>query len=66
MEEGGNIVTIGSSTQLAYHLALPVSNAMVEIINGEEKPLNRDKYYTPGSILQMTVDNNQISTSGLN
>jgi hypothetical protein len=66
MEAGGNIVTIGSSTQLAYHLKLPVANAMVEIVNGEEKTLGRDKYYTPGSILQMVVDNNQIATSGLN
>ena len=66
LEQGGNIVTIGSSTQLAYHLKLPVTDAMVEIVNGEEKPLGRDKYYTPGSILRITVDNNQISTSGLN
>ncbi len=65
LNEGGNIVTIGSSTQLAYHLKLPVTNAMVEIVNGEEKPLPRDKYYTPGSILSMSVDNNQPATSGL-
>jgi Zinc carboxypeptidase len=66
MEAGGNIVTIGSSTQLAYHLKLPVSNAMVEIVNGEEKTLGRDKFYTPGSILQMIVDNNQMAASGSN
>jgi Zinc carboxypeptidase len=66
LEQGGNIVTIGSSTQLAYHLKLPVSNAMVEIVNGEEKNLGRDKYYTPGSILQMMVDNDQAATSGTN
>jgi Zinc carboxypeptidase len=66
MEAGGSVVTIGSSTQLAYHLKLPVTNAMVEIVNGEEKILGRDKYYTPGSILQMTVDNNQPATAGLN
>ncbi len=66
LEQGGNIVTIGSSTQLAYHLKLPVTNAMVEIVNGEEKILNRDKFYTPGSILQMTVDNDQVAASGLN
>ena len=66
LEQGGNIVTIGSSTQLAYHLKLPVSDAMVEIVNGEEKPLGRDKFYTPGSILQVTVDNNQVATSGSN
>jgi hypothetical protein len=28
MEEGGNVVTIGSSTNLAYHLGVPVSNAL--------------------------------------
>ncbi len=66
LEQGGNIVTIGSSTQLAYHLKLPVSDAMVDIVNGEEKPLPRDKYYSPGSILQMTVDNNQNAMAGLN
>ena len=66
LEQGGNIVTIGSSTQLAYHLKLPVSNAMVEIVNGEEKTLPRDKYYTPGSILQMNVDNSQSAMAGLN
>ena len=66
LEAGGNIVTIGSSTQLAYHLKLPVTNGMVEIVNGEEKALGRDKYYTPGSILQMMVDNNQAATAGAN
>ena len=66
LEQGGNIVTIGSSTQLAYHLKLPVADAMVEIVNGEEKALVRDKFYTPGSILRMQVDNNQPATSGLN
>lgn len=65
MEQGGKVVTIGSSTQLAYHLNLPVTNAMVEIVAGEEKPLGRDKYYTPGSILQMVVDNRQKAMSGL-
>ncbi|HEX2684850.1 MAG TPA: peptidase, partial [Ferruginibacter sp.] len=66
LEQGGNIVTIGSSTQLAYHLKLPVTNAMTEIINGEEKVLPKDKFYTPGSILQMHVDEEQTATAGLN
>ena len=66
LEQGGNIVTIGSSTQLAYHLKLPVTDAMVEIENGIEKPLSREKFYTPGSILRVTTDNSLISASGLN
>jgi len=56
LEAGGNIVTIGSSTNLAYHLNLPVRNAMVEIINGEEKRLPAEKYYVPGSVLNVGVD----------
>lgn len=56
LEDGGNIVTIGSSTNLAYHLNLPVRNAMVEIIKGEEKKLPSEKFYVPGSVLNVEVD----------
>lgn len=66
LEQGGNIVTIGSATQLAFHLKLPVADAMTEIVNGEEKALGRDKYYTPGSILRMQVNNAEPAASGLN
>ena len=66
LEQGGNIVTIGSSTNLAYHLHLPVSNAMVEIVNDEEKPLPREKYYTPGSIVQALINTDEVATAGLN
>lgn len=66
IEQGGNIVTIGSSTNLAYHLHLPVSNAMVEIVNDEEKPLPREKYYTPGSIVQAMINTAETATAGLN
>jgi len=65
LEEGGDIVTIGSSTQLAYHLNLPVTNAMVEIVNGEEKTLTREKYFTPGSILRVSIDQDLVSASGM-
>ncbi len=56
-ENGGTIVTIGSSTNLAYHFGLPIKNALVEIVNGGERPLPREKYYVPGSILDARVDN---------
>jgi len=65
LEQGGNIVTVGSSSQLAYHLKLPVSDAMVEIENGQVRTLGREKYYTPGSILKVTTDNKLMSVSGL-
>lgn len=65
MEQGGTVVTIGSSTQLAYHLKLPVTDAIVEIDNGTEKTLSREKYYIPGSILKVAVNNKEMAAAGM-
>ncbi|HAO47727.1 MAG TPA: peptidase [Chitinophagaceae bacterium] len=65
MEQGGTVVTIGSSTQLAYHLKLPVTDAMVEIENGAEKVLSREKFYTPGSILKVSVNTAEMAAAGM-
>ncbi len=50
---GGTIVAIGTSTALAEHAGLPVSNHLVD---EEGRPLPREKYFTPGSILEMKVE----------
>jgi hypothetical protein len=61
LEDGGQVITIGGSTQLAYMLDLPVSNALVERSpTGGEKVLAADKFFVPGSVLRVAVD----STSG--
>jgi hypothetical protein len=65
LEEGGNIVTIGSSTNLAYHLNLPVRNALVELVNGQEQRLPGEKYYIPGSILRVSVDSTEQAAWGM-
>jgi len=65
LEAGGKIVTIGTSTNLAYHLGLPVKNAMTEIFNGQERNLPNDKYYVPGSILRVHLDSTQNATWGM-
>jgi hypothetical protein len=65
MEDGGSVVTIGSSTNLAYHLDLPVRNALVEMRNGQEQRLPNEKYYIPGSVMSVSVDNYQPSTWGM-
>ncbi len=66
MEAGGSVVTIGSSTNLAYHLGLPVKNALVEMSStGQERPLPAEKYYVPGSILQVNLDSTQQATWGM-
>ncbi|WP_245395509.1 M14 family metallopeptidase [Anthocerotibacter panamensis] len=66
VEGGGTIITIGSSTNLAYHLKLPIANALVERSSqGTEKPLPKEKFYVPGSILQAGVDTSNPLASGL-
>lgn len=65
LEEGGNIVAIGSSTNLAYHLKLPVRNALVEMVNGQEQRLPGEKFYIPGSVLRVRDNPNDESSWGL-
>ncbi len=65
IEEGGNVVTIGSSTNLAYHLGVPVSNALVEMVNGQQQRLPGEKYYIPGSVLRVSVDSTEQAAWGM-
>ena len=67
LENGGKIITVGAATSLAYHLDLPVSNALVEMgSDGKEKALTGEKYYIPGSVLEMFVDNSNPANHGMN
>ncbi|MFP5039942.1 M14 metallopeptidase family protein [Parasediminibacterium sp. JCM 36343] len=66
LEAGGNIVTIGSSTNLAMHLGVPVKDALTEIINGEEKKLPGEKFYIPGTILRASIDSASPAAWGMN
>lgn len=66
LEQGGRIITIGSSANLAYHLQLPVKSALTEIgPNGQERRPPGDKYYVPGSILRIKLDSTQRATWGM-
>ncbi|MCE7041444.1 M14 metallopeptidase family protein [Dyadobacter sp. CY312] len=66
LEAGGKIVTIGSSTSLAYHLGLPVRNAITELTpEGESRPLPNEKYFIPGSILNVSVDTTAKASWGM-
>jgi len=65
LEAGGQVVTIGSATNLAAHLQLPVSNAIVETVGGVEKRLPSTKYYVPGSVLSVSVDKNIPANWGM-
>ncbi|HVH13870.1 MAG TPA: M14 metallopeptidase family protein [Longimicrobium sp.] len=58
LENGGTILTIGGSTSLARHLGLPIEDHLVEAgADGQPRHLPREKYYIPGSILRVSVDN---------
>ncbi len=66
LEAGGSILTIGTSTNLGYHVGLPVANALIERFgDGGERPLSRDKFYIPGSVLQVSVDNTNPLAYGM-
>jgi hypothetical protein len=66
LEAGGSIITIGSSTNLGYHLNLPIADALVERTqDGEIKALPREKYFVPGSIVQVKVDTSMPIAHGL-
>ena len=66
LEKGGDIVTIGSSTNVAYQLGLPVQNALTETkADGKESPLPGDKFYIPGSLLKAGLASNQPSNWGM-
>ena len=58
LENGGTVLTIGGSTALARHLGLPIEDHLVEAgPDGQPRHLPREKYYVPGSILRVAVDN---------
>ncbi len=66
VEEGGTLLAIGSSAAIGRYFGLPIANAMVERLpNGTERPLSRDKYYIPGSILRVSVDGTNPVAYGL-
>jgi len=60
VRDGGAAIAIGSSAVLAEHAGLPVTNHLME--NG--RPLTREQYFTPGSILDMKIDSGSPLTHG--
>jgi zinc carboxypeptidase len=57
VESGGTLIAIGNGTELAIALGVAVSSALE--ITGEQgvRPLTREQFYIPGSILRLRVDN---------
>jgi hypothetical protein len=65
-EAGGVLVAFGGSAVLGEKLGLPVSDHLVEVAqDGTEKPLPGTKFYIPGSIMSVAVDNTNPLAFGL-
>lgn len=66
VEDGGVLLAIGSSTSVAEHFRLPLSNALVERTpQGEVRPLPSEKFFVPGSVLQAALDVRQPVAWGM-
>lgn len=56
LQAGGTVVAIGSASNLAYQLQLPLRSALTETGNdGKVRPLAEDKFYIPGSVLSARI-----------
>jgi hypothetical protein len=66
VQSGGSIVTIGSSTSIAELFGVPVKNYLTEKgPDGRDRPLPREKFYIPGSLLKVNVDNSNPLAYGM-
>jgi hypothetical protein len=66
VENGGMVITIGSATNLAAHLDLPMADHLAEPMpDGTERSLGSAKFYVPGSLLEVAVDNTAPGALGM-
>jgi hypothetical protein len=57
VEAGGTLIAVGESTAIASELGVPVSSALVETRSEGVRPLTSERYYVPGSVLRVSIDN---------
>lgn len=57
VENGGTLIAIGSGTAIGARFGLPIANHLAERQpNGGERRLGSEKFFVPGSVLQVAVD----------
>jgi hypothetical protein len=57
VEDGGTIVTMGSSSHLAFQFGAPVTNTLeVTTPSGKTRNLTNEEFYIPGSLLKVSID----------
>ncbi len=62
LNAGGTVLAIGSATEIAQHLRLPVANALVD---SSGRSLPRNRFYVPGSVIALSVDTSFALAQGL-
>jgi hypothetical protein len=55
VQDGGTLLAIGGGTELPLAMGLPVSSALET--GPDRRPLSREQFYIPGSIVRVRVDN---------
>jgi len=66
VESGGSVLTIGSSTDLGELLGVPVKSYLTEKgPDGRDRPLPREKFYIPGSLMKANIDNTNPLAYGM-
>ncbi len=61
VRRGGSVITIGSSTTLAYEAGLPVTDALSQ----DGKPLPPTDFFIPGTLLDLKIDHTTPLADGL-
>jgi hypothetical protein len=59
------VLTIGSSTALASLLGVQVADFLTTGTESGDRPLRRDEFYVPGSLLKIQVDASQPIAHGM-
>jgi hypothetical protein len=66
VERGGTLLLVGRATAMGERLGLPPFDRPAVKESDGARPLKRDEYFVPGSILQVAVDNTNPLAYGFN
>ena len=66
VEQGGTVLALGASASIGEAMGLPVKNHLVEKnAEGKEVPLPAEKFYIPGSVLNVNFNNQDPLAFGM-
>ena len=65
VEGGGTVLAIGSSSRMYKAMALPVQDAITEVVKSKEQAVPPERFYIPGSLIRAQVDNTQPVAYGV-